>query len=811
MESTDQVTSTREYFLSKNEEIPNNYIKFKDIEMSIRNSNPCNYNLVYFQITNKIGNNSFSNIDIMGENEFNDQITLATFYKQSNDTFGLTGILTNSTYLNKMKLRVTLRDNPVSSYSHLYGGESLQWILDISIYIDKDFLLHLYETEKIPKFLYKIIKDNSDKYSNCKFNHNQLRTNNTFYSTNVLKKTYKREQFEYQKTNIQWMIQHEFNITNNKIFDTYRLPQNYYVYNIPDINVKLIANNEGKILNINDNNVTIRFKGGILSDEVGLGKTFSMLSLVVEQLNPNNPPTLLICPPRLCLQWIEEISNTYDLKYKLIRDIRQFRKCSVEEYNKYDIVILSYNFILSKSYQTLIDESPNDDTLLHNFHWERVILDEGHEYINNNRKKNCIAMNEYLNNINSKYRWLCSGTPFHNIESFENVIKYVSDLQDICNNEFRHIINSLMEIFFRKNTKKSVEEQVSIPLPIITTEFLNMSQLERMIYDSALNDDQKKIELCNHIMVSDEHINILGNKPLTLDEIHGKMTLYYKKKIDKYTKRLEKLQEQLDKTTTDPINNNTSIQENKMKIDETKIKLLEVKAKYNIFNDLEDKIKEEETCPICMEELDNLTKTVTPCGHLFCSTCIGDVNNHTHGNKLKCAICRHSYDISETVVIKSNTEENNDGPKLGTKIEHLINMVKEIIEKDNTKKIILFSQWDNMLKLISRIFTDYNICHIFLNGSINTISSKIRKFKIQNDINVVLMSSDKSPSGLHLTEASTIILLDTLNTTKEEAQIIEEQAIGRAVRIGQKETVNVKRFIMRNTIEHDYYIRNIES
>ena len=43
------------------------------------------------------------------------------------------------------------------------------------------------------------------------------------------------------------------------------------------------------------------------------------------------------------------------------------------------------------------------------------------------------------------------------------------------------------------------------------------------------------------------------------------------------------------------------------------------------------------------------------------------------------------------------------------------------------------------------------------------------------------MSSDKSPSGLNLTEATTIILLDTLNTGKEESQIIEEQAIGRAV------------------------------
>ena len=116
-----------------------------------------------------------------------------------------------------------------------------------------------------------------------------------------------------------------------------------------------------------------------------------------------------------------------------------------------------------------------------------------------------------------------------------------------------------------------------------------------------------------------------------------------------------------------------------------------------------------------------------------------------------------------------------------------------------------------MLKLISKIFTEYDISHIFVNGSINTVSAKIRKFKIQNDINVVLMSSDKNPSGLNLTEATTIILLDTLNTSKEESQIIEEQAIGRAVRIGQTEQVNVKRFIMRNTVEHDYYVRNIET
>jgi DNA repair protein RAD5 len=803
--------STRNYFLTKTETIPENLILFKDITMKIRNENPCNYDLVYFQITNKSSSSSFSNIDIMGENEFQEQISLATFYRQSNETFGITEILTNSTYLNKMKLKIILRDNPSVLYSYSNEiGESLQWTLDISIYIDKDFLLHLYETEKIPKFLFKIIKENTENYSGT-LNHTSITTNNSFYSNNQLNKTYKRNQYEYQKNNIDWMIQQEYNIANNKLYNTYKLPIDNYVYTIPDINVKLITDKTGYILNMDSHNTSIKINGGVLCDEVGLGKTFSMLSLVVEQLGPNNPPTLIICPPRLCMQWIEEMNNTYEFKYKLIRDIRQFRKCTVEEYNKFDIVILSYNFILSKSYQTLLENEPDKNTFLHNFKWERVILDEGHEYINNNRKKTSQAMSDYLKTIDSKYRWICSGTPFHNDSSFENIISYISDLE--YDKELRHEKENIINMFFRKNTKESVGEQVSIPKPVITTEFLNMTPLERMIYDSALGDNDKKIELCNHIMVSDEHINILGNKPMSLEEIHEKMTVDCKNKMEKYTKRQTNLENELNNLHTNSIENMNIIEEKTAKLEETKIKLKEATAKYNIFSDLENKIKEEECCPICMEELDGLTKTLTPCGHLFCSQCINELHGLSHNSKIKCAMCRFKYDVTETVVIKNevNEEEEKTGPTLGTKIDHLIKTVKGIVEEDNTKKIIVFSQWDNMLKLISKIFTEYEINHIFLNGSINTVSAKIRKFKIQNDINVVLMSSDKSPSGLNLTEATTIILLDTLNTSKEESQIIEEQAIGRAVRIGQTEQVNVKRFIMRNTVEHDYYVRNIET
>ena len=74
--------------------------------------------------------------------------------------------------------------------------------------------------------------------------------------------------------------------------------------------------------------------------------------------------------------------------------------------------------------------------------------------------------------------------------------------------------------------------------------------------------------------------------------------------------------------------------------------------------------------------------------------------------------------------------------------------MKEILNTNNNEKIIVFSQWDNMLKLISKVLNDYEISHIFINGSIHQVASKIRKFKLDKNINVVLMSSDKSPSGL---------------------------------------------------------------
>ena len=50
-----------------------------------------------------------------------------------------------------------------------------------------------------------------------------------------------------------------------------------------------------------------RFNGGILADEMGMGKTIQMISLLVSKRDPL--PTLIICPTVAILQWMQEIKT----------------------------------------------------------------------------------------------------------------------------------------------------------------------------------------------------------------------------------------------------------------------------------------------------------------------------------------------------------------------------------------------------------------------------------------------------------------------------------------------------------------------
>ena len=271
-----------QYFYRKNDLIEENYINFKTIEMTIGNANNMEpFTLIYFGFINKTSQySSYSNMIILGQIADEEPTNIATFYQKANKSYGLEPMFTNKTYLDKMKLKVVMKERVNAD----------QWKMEVNIYIDKMFLLNLYEQESVPKFLFKIIKENAEDFRITKKNqHNYKTLDIAHYIPNTLiplQNNYKIQQYKYQHANINWMIEKENNINYKKGLDTYELPENYYIYNIEEINERLICNDKCKILNLDElNKNTILFKGGVLSDEIGLGKTYSMLSLVIEQLN----------------------------------------------------------------------------------------------------------------------------------------------------------------------------------------------------------------------------------------------------------------------------------------------------------------------------------------------------------------------------------------------------------------------------------------------------------------------------------------------------------------------------------------------
>lgn len=813
------------------------------------------------------------------------KININTIFNQA-----LCDLLNNKTLASNFKITLEYSSSP----------ENGTTIIEFTVYVLISYFnkLKIEHNTPLPQIMYKYLIINH-------LNNNipVVALNKTnFISTIQLNHKLKRNLYEYQKYNIKWMLNHEKNIQNRLLIKSYISDDNYYTYqytnnNKTDINENnyLICRKTNYVVNPNTlDNITIQIKGGILADEVGLGKTFSFIGLIAETLeSEKDNPTVVFCPIRLCKQWQEEINVSSELEVCVISTIIQYRKFVKDITKKnihFDIVIVSYNFIFNenyKKYKTL--DTSDTNNFIENIKWKRVILDEGHEIfsqgMNNISKLVAEGTRDYLTtNFNNCYKWICSATPCSTIEERNNLFEFLCDFdKNLFNysenryNSINHIFQNIFDMCSSKNTKESVQQFVTIPTPLITTEFIKQTDIERSIYESALGDIEKMIQLCSHVVVSDEYSNILGNKPLPLDKIQEKMTTHYKNAIDKIKKTIGNYNNDIDKnkkniinkekqietlgkqiktlkkqiqkmkSTNNNSNNNTNnnidddndigtIQEKENKIQDKENNIYELKkiivslnisisetenrvtecndnlnqheSKFKIFSELGKRLKENNECIICFTNLEETTKAILNCGHFFCTGCVSKVLKNTDNNN--CPYCRTPFNKNNLKIITPDVETNKQVNKWGSKMYNLITHLNKTLDENVNNRIIIFSQWDSLLKLVGNVLSEYDIEHIFLMGSIHVINSRIEKFKKDPNIRIVLISSDREVSGLTLTEASHIILLDTLNTDKKKSVAIETQAIGRSVRIGQTKKVQVKRLIMEDTIEHVFYKNNIE-
>ncbi|MCB9225690.1 MAG: DEAD/DEAH box helicase [Chitinophagales bacterium] len=136
------------------------------------------------------------------------------------------------------------------------------------------------------------------------------------------------------------------------------------------------------------------------------------------------------------------------------------------------------------------------------------------------------------------------------------------------------------------------------------------------------------------------------------------------------------------------------------------------------------------------------------------------------------------------------------GTAKSVKMERLLNELENNLQGN---KVLVFSQFNSMLKILAEEMNERNINHFHLSGEtpIEKRAEMIEEFQSeQNHTTIFLLSLKAGNAGITLTAADYVFLLDPWWNTA-----IEQQAIDRTHRIGQDKHVFAYKMICKNTIE----------
>lgn len=140
-------------------------------------------------------------------------------------------------------------------------------------------------------------------------------------------------------------------------------------------------------------------------------------------------------------------------------------------------------------------------------------------------------------------------------------------------------------------------------------------------------------------------------------------------------------------------------------------------------------------------------------------------------------------------------DKSEDAAYGSVKIEEI---VREVQENAGNHKLLIFSQFTQMLHLIRDEFEKSGIAYCYLDGktSLPHRKEQVTKFQEDESIKAFLISLKAGGVGLNLTVADYVYLVDPWWNPAAE-----QQAIDRAHRIGQKRKVFAYKMICKDSVE----------
>ncbi len=128
------------------------------------------------------------------------------------------------------------------------------------------------------------------------------------------------------------------------------------------------------------------------------------------------------------------------------------------------------------------------------------------------------------------------------------------------------------------------------------------------------------------------------------------------------------------------------------------------------------------------------------------------------------------------------------------KVERLVEALGDAAADGH--KALVFSQWTSLLDLVEPHLTREGIGFLRLDGSTRDRGAVVAGFQVDAGPPVMLISLKAGGTGLNLTAADHVFLLDPWWNPA-----VEDQAADRAHRIGQDKSVMVYRLVAKDTVE----------
>ncbi|KAL8687776.1 MAG: hypothetical protein Q9224_005053 [Gallowayella concinna] len=550
-----------------------------------------------------------------------------------------------------------------------------------------------------------------------------------------------------------------------------------------------------------------QWKGGLLGDEMGMGKTIQAVSLIMSDY-PAKDPTLVVVPPVALMQWQNEIKEYTDGKLKVLvyhNTNPKVKNMTVKMLKGYDVIMVSYSG-LESIYRKESKGWKRDDGLvkenskIHAINFHRLILDEAH-----NIKTRTTGVARACFALKADYKWCLSGTPVQNrIGEFFSLLRFLEVRPFAC--------------YFCKACPCAE---------------LHWSQ----------NADNKKCTVCNHSGFN--HVSIFNQEllnPITQGSDHelrrealGKLRLITDRIMLRRMKRDYTASMELPPKEVIIHNEffgdverdfSTSIMSNTTREFDTYVSRGVMLNNYaNIFGlimqmrqvanhpDLILKKHAEGgqnvlVCCICDETAEEPIRS--RCHHEFCRKCAKDyVRSFEQDSSPDCPRCHIPLAIDFD---QPDIEQDEDHVKKSsiinrikmedwtssTKIEMLVYDLYKLRSQKHTHKSIVFSQFTSMLQLVEWRLRRAGFNTVMLDGSMSPAQRQksIEYFMNNTHVEVFLVSLKAGGVALNLTEASRVFIIDPWWNPAAEWQSAD-----RCHRIGQKRPCVITRLCIEDSVE----------